>query len=138
MAQGLRVLRGCFTAYLAGVLVIGTVNAITERGLEVFGAVAIFGFMLAIPFTIVALILWAVLAKLRVRITAVKAVAICGGVFALATVVTSGLAPLPLLGSFGVGALFGMAFWLGAFGFSRVEHLGEDPMRGASHADRAQ
>lgn len=130
MPQGLKVLRGCFAAYLAGVLVIGTVNAISDRGLEVYGATAIFGLVFMIPFTVIALIIWAVLARMQRRVTAKQAVLICGATFGVIGILvafaegTLWVSVVALGGAFLIGCGFGVAFWLGAFGLAREVQMG--------------
>lgn len=129
--QWLNVLRGCFAAYFAGVVVIGGVNAfISDQGADSIGAVAIFGLMAMIPFTVIALIIWAVLAGMQRRVSAVKAVLICGAVFAAIGLLLA-IADGPILfslvapaGAFLTGCGFGTAFWLGAFGFAREVQMG--------------
>ncbi len=131
MPQWIYVLRGCVVAYLAGVIVftiIATLDGPASAG-ESFALSLIFGGLLAIPFAIVALLIWAVLARMRKRVSVLQAAAICAGVFfcvggvlgfADGGILTllSALVITPLL-----GGLFGSVFWFGAFGRQREVQL---------------
>ena len=132
MTQWLQVLRGCFAAYGAGVLVIGGYNALSSGGLAVTGFVALFGLLVMIPFSIVALVIWAVLAGRNQRVSMFGGITICAGVFAVFGMIFSTLEGsfttilFAVAGSLLIGAAFGAAFWLGAFGFERQVVLKRD------------
>lgn len=125
------ILRGCFTAYACAVLIIGGSTMIfSGGGFGVLGVTAIFGLFGMIPFTVIALVLWSALAQAEKRIRALHAIAICTAVFFgfsilaglmtgefLEGIVVVLLSPL-------LGAAFGIAFWVGAFGFRREMTMG--------------
>ncbi len=129
--QILYILRGCFAAYACAVLAIGAAEVIFgEAEIVVIGATAVFGLFAMIPFSVIALILWSLMAKVQTRVRAFQAVTICAAVFFgfailgaffdadFPAVITVGLLS-PLMG----GAL-GIAFWVGAFGLRREMTMG--------------
>lgn len=121
--QLLYVFRGCLLAYAFGVLGIGAGSMIVEGdGPEIIWIIALFGLFVLIPFLIVTAIIWAVLAGLEKTVTRRLAAAICAGVF-FCFAVLLGYADGGLLGLLAgaviapmVGAVFGLVFWIGAFG----------------------
>ena len=132
MPQWLYILRGCVVAYLVGVLiftVVATIDGPANAG-ESFGLALIFGGLLAIPFAILALIIWAVLASLRKRVTLLHASAICAGLLLCGATVLGyadgGLPGLLIAAVVAplIGGIFGAVFWVGAFGLHREVQFG--------------
>lgn len=124
--QALHILRGCLCAYFAGVVVI-SLGSILFDGSDpsILGVTAVFGLIFAVPFIIVAFVIWITFASQNTIIKAWHAVTICAVVFgsAVALVAYGGnpiyltIIVIPVAGA--VGAAFGVAFWIGAFGLQR-------------------
>ncbi|OAN84504.1 hypothetical protein A8B78_06500 [Jannaschia sp. EhC01] len=124
--QALYIFRGCLAAYAAGVIVITLAMMGTEGdGPEAFGFVALFGLFALVPMLIITFVIWGVLVANSARVKAWQAVALCAAVF-FSLSVLAGVADGELLALFAisltsplVGAAFGAAFWVGAFGFRK-------------------
>lgn len=135
--QWLCILRGCLAAYVFGVIVMALGSVIVDQsGLEPVGVIALFGAFLLILLSIVAVVIWAVLAGLGKVVTIGQTIAICAGVFffigfllgiadgsLLAIVASLLVAPL-------IGCVFGAVFWVGAFGRRREMQMGTPPPDG--------
>ena len=132
--QILYILRGCFFAYFVAATLFGIIAAF-DGPVEPTGAVVlsyVFGLVAALPFALAAFVIWGILAWRGVTATPKKTALICAGVFflvGLALAITEG-EPLVILISFVaaplLGAGLGLAFWFGAFGWSREMPMGRD------------
>lgn len=126
--QFLQVLRGCLGAYATGVLLYSALVAlyVWQRDPAVFAAWGnvligvVYGGAMAVPITLVVVLLWVVLAWNKVTVTLPVAL-VAGGVL-------TGLAAIPFSHNLDgvvafalIGYLFGAVFWVTAFGWtSRV------------------
>lgn len=130
--QWLYVLRGTLVAYAFALLLIA-IPTLIEGG-QAPGAiviVAFFGLFALIPMQVLVLIIWGILARNKAVVTPWQTAGICAAVFfgltilgafadgdILAGIVFTIASPL-------VGAVFGLAFWFGAFGFRRQMVMGK-------------
>lgn len=129
--QLLYIFRGCLLAYAFGVFAVSIGNMVAEGpSFESFGIIALFGTIVLLPFLFVVVVIWAILAGLEKTVSRWQAAAMCAGVFFFAAFLL-GLAGGGLLGLLAgavimpvVGAVFGLIFWVGAFGFRREMPMG--------------
>ncbi|GAB5446667.1 hypothetical protein [Gymnodinialimonas sp.] len=129
--QILYVLRGCLLAYGFGVAVMMLATMIIDgRGTDALGLTAMIGLVLLIPFLVIVVVIWAVLARLAKTVTITQAAAICAAVFfvlAFLLGLSGNGVPGLLIDAVAypfAGAIFGTIFWVGAFGLRREMTMG--------------
>ncbi len=130
MWQALLVLRGCVVAYLVAAATVWTLAALQTTDPPQMAAILLFGLYPAIPASIAALVIWAVLSVFRVRVAwwGTMLLGAAAGTWLLIGTgdgVAAGAGPnaewlLPPV----IGAASGAVVWFGAFGLRRSVRLG--------------
>lgn len=127
----LKVLRGCLAAYLFAVAITAFDGIVLRgQGVGAIWGLALAWLAVAVPFTFLAFPASIYLSARSARVSAWQVGVICA-LLSLLTTQTVGIsvgASWNVVVALGLGALYGVAFWIGAFGLAQSVDFGAEGM----------